>query len=94
MSSPEPSTDRPQLVARILVGMIRFYQQAVSPYVGHGSCRFDPTCSQYTVEALQKFGVIKGSILSVWRILRCNPWGGFGYDPPRWFGEKDEPSNS
>jgi hypothetical protein len=71
------------------VGLIRFYQSAISPYLGAGSCRFEPTCSEYTVEAIKKYGAIKGGILSVWRILRCNPWGGSGFDPPRWFGETD-----
>lgn len=73
--------------------MIRFYQQAVSPYFGRGSCRFNPTCSEYAVEAVRKYGILKGTILSVWRILRCNPWGGFGYDPPRWFGEPNNGDN-
>lgn len=76
----------------IFVGLIRLYQAAISPYLG-GSCRFDPTCSEYAVQALRKYGVIKGSILSIWRILRCNPWGGHGYDPPRWFGEKRPTTN-
>ncbi|MFV1981213.1 MAG: membrane protein insertion efficiency factor YidD [Rhodothermia bacterium] len=74
----------------IFVGMIRFYQAAVSPYFGRGSCRYNPTCSEYTIEALRKYGPMKGSILSIWRILRCNPWGGHGWDPPRWFGETSE----
>ncbi len=73
----------------ILVGMIRFYQAAISPYLSQGSCRYNPTCSEYTVEALEKYGAIKGSILSTWRILRCNPWGGHGWDPPKWFGEEN-----
>jgi len=72
---------------RILVGMINFYQAAIAPYLGRGSCRFDPTCSQYAVDALREYGAIKGTILSIWRILRCNPWGGDGWDPPQWFGE-------
>lgn len=74
----------------ILVGMIRFYQMAVSPYLGGGSCRFDPTCSEYAVLALNKYGAVKGTILGIWRILRCNPWGGSGWDPPRWFGEQEQ----
>lgn len=45
------------------------------------SCRFTPTCSQYTIEAIRKHGIIKGGYLAVRRILRCNPWGGHGYDP-------------
>lgn len=67
------------LVALLLVP-IKFYQYVISPLKGP-SCRFTPTCSQYAVEALKKHGPIKGLYLSVWRILRCNPWGGHGYDP-------------
>ena len=48
------------------------------------SCRFVPTCSQYAMTAFRTFGPAKGFVLTAWRILRCNPWGGVGYDPPRW----------
>ena len=66
--------------------MIRFYQLAISPplhlLVGPmGGCRFTPTCSQYTLEAVKHHGAIKGCWLGFKRILRCNPWGGCGYDP-------------
>ena len=69
-----------------LVGVVRLYQAALSPLLGP-SCRFTPTCSQYAVEALQRYGAVRGTVLASWRILRCNPWGGHGHDPPRWFGE-------
>lgn len=69
-----------RLVARLLILPIRFYQLCISPLTPP-SCRFTPTCSQYAVEALRKHGPIKGLWLAVWRILRCNPWGGSGYDP-------------
>jgi putative membrane protein insertion efficiency factor len=59
---------------------IRFYQIAISPLLGP-SCRFTPTCSEYARQALIKHGPVKGLYLAVWRILRCNPWGGSGYDP-------------
>ena len=59
---------------------VRAYRLLLSPYVGHG-CRFQPTCSAYAMEALEKHGAFKGSYLAAWRILRCNPWGGQGYDP-------------
>lgn len=62
------------------VMLIRFYQIAISPYTP-SSCRFSPTCSQYTVEALQKYGLIKGGWLAVKRIFSCHPWGKSGYDP-------------
>ena len=69
-----------------LVGLVRFYQMAVSPHLP-ASCRYTPTCSEYAVIALREYGAVRGTVLAVWRILRCNPWGGHGYDPPRWFGE-------
>ena len=74
------------LPRRLLVGLVRGYQLVVSPHLP-SSCRYTPTCSHYAVEALQRYGVLKGTILAVWRIARCHPWGGHGYDPPRWFGE-------
>jgi len=60
--------------------LIRFYQVAISPILP-SACRYTPTCSQYTVEALQKHGLIKGGWLGLKRIVNCNPWGGKGYDP-------------
>lgn len=63
-----------------LVLPIRLYQLCISPYKPP-SCRFSPTCSQYAIEALRKHGPAKGLLLAAWRILRCNPWGGSGYDP-------------
>ena len=59
---------------------IRLYQRWISPLLG-SNCRFTPTCSQYAIEALQKHGALKGLLLAVWRILRCNPFGKAGYDP-------------
>ena len=65
---------------RVLVFLIRIYQKALSPLLGK-NCRFEPTCSQYAVEAITVHGCIKGCILAAWRIVRCNPWGGMGWDP-------------
>lgn len=59
---------------------IVFYQKFITPYTPP-SCRFTPTCSEYAKQALIKHGPIKGLLLAIWRILRCNPWGGSGYDP-------------
>ena len=69
-----------KLLAALLVLPIRFYQTAVSPLLGP-SCRFTPTCSEYARQAIVKHGPFKGLALALWRILRCNPWGGSGYDP-------------
>ena len=63
-----------------LVALIKSYQLAISPWLGK-NCRYEPTCSHYTVEALQVHGIFKGSWLSIKRILSCHPWGGEGYDP-------------
>ena len=63
-----------------LVLLVRFYQLAISPYTP-SSCRYEPSCSQYTLEALKKRGMFVGSWLSLKRIFSCNPWGGIGYDP-------------
>jgi putative membrane protein insertion efficiency factor len=64
----------------LMVLPIRFYQLCISPLLGP-SCRFTPTCSEYARQALLKHGPFKGLYLAIWRILRCNPWGGSGYDP-------------
>ncbi|HKJ34758.1 MAG TPA: membrane protein insertion efficiency factor YidD [Balneolales bacterium] len=64
----------------IFIFIIRFYQLAISPYFP-SSCRFEPTCSQYSIEALKRFGIFKGTWLSVKRISKCHPWHEGGYDP-------------
>lgn len=68
------------MITRLLILPIRFYQRYISPMLPP-ACRFTPTCSQYAVEALQKYGPLKGLYLAVKRILRCHPWGGSGCDP-------------
>lgn len=60
--------------------LIRFYQAAISPYTP-ASCRYSPTCSSYSLEALQTHGLSKGGWLAIKRIFSCHPWGGHGYDP-------------
>ncbi len=62
------------------VALVKIYQYCISPLLPR-VCRFEPSCSVYAVEALRKHGVFKGVWLAVLRILRCNPWGGSGYDP-------------
>ncbi len=61
--------------------LLRQYQKYVSPHKRAPSCRFSPTCSQYAIEALSEWGLIIGTLLSVWRVLRCNPFSKGGYDP-------------
>lgn len=68
------------LLARILIGLVRAYQLVLSPLLGP-RCRFQPTCSSYAVEAITVHGGLKGGLLTAKRILKCHPWGGFGYDP-------------
>ncbi len=60
--------------------IIRFYQVAISPFLG-SNCRYSPTCSEYSKQALKKHGLLKGLWLAVHRIFSCHPWGGKGYDP-------------
>ena len=59
---------------------VRAYRLVLSPYVGHG-CRYQPTCSVYALDALERHGALKGGWLAQRRIARCHPWGGSGYDP-------------
>ncbi len=61
--------------------MVKFYRRFLSPLKGNVHCRYIPTCSQYALEALEKHGAFKGTLLAVWRILRCNPFSKGGYDP-------------
>lgn len=65
---------------RLLIGLIRVYQYAISPLLGR-SCRYIPSCSEYTAEAVGKYGVVKGGWLGAKRICRCHPWHPGGYDP-------------
>ncbi len=69
-----------KILSTIMIGGIRFYQYAISPYLPP-SCRYTPSCSSYGVEALKKHGPFKGGWLTIKRIASCNPWGGSGYDP-------------
>ncbi len=69
------------LPSRIAISCVRFYQRAISPLLGK-NCRFQPSCSEYMVLAIQKYGLIRGGRKGLWRIIRCNPFGSSGYDPP------------
>ena len=69
-----------KIALKILIGFVRLYQGMISPYLG-AKCRYEPTCSTYAIEALNKHGVLKGGWLSTKRICSCHPWGGKGFDP-------------
>lgn len=67
-------------MSKLLIGLIRFYQKNISP-LKISCCRFTPTCSAYAIEAIQVHGAFKGALLSIYRVLRCNPFCKGGYDP-------------
>ena len=76
------------MIKKIILKLIKLYQIILSPdhswrkfYHGAGFCRFRPTCSEYAYQAIEKYGVFKGVLKAVWRIMRCNPWSQGGYDP-------------
>jgi uncharacterized protein len=73
-----------RIISKMLIApfifLVRFYQAAISPYTP-AACRFEPTCSHYTAEALKKHGLFKGGWLAIKRITSCHPWGKSGYDP-------------
>lgn len=71
-----------------ILRLIRFYQKTISPDHGplkakypYGFCRFNPTCSEYSYQAIERYGIIRGGLMSAWRLLRCNPWNKGGNDP-------------
>lgn len=68
------------MLQNVFISFVKFYKYFISPLFP-SACRYTPTCSDYTIEAIQKHGVIKGCWLGFRRIIRCNPWGGKGYDP-------------
>ncbi|NQZ76998.1 MAG: membrane protein insertion efficiency factor YidD [Ekhidna sp.] len=69
-----------RILKYIVLGLVRFYQIGISPYFP-SSCRHQPTCSQYMIEAIKEWGLGKGVMLGVKRLSRCHPWGTHGYDP-------------
>ena len=79
----QQETEEIKPVSAVMVGTIGFYKNFISPLLPP-ACRFLPTCSQYGVQAIEKYGPAKGCVLIAWRLLRCSPIGGKGYDPPKW----------
>lgn len=74
------------MLKRIVIAPVRFYKRFLSKPLHalcgpHSGCRYEPSCSTYFIEAVQVHGAFKGACMGIWRILRCNPWGGYGYDP-------------
>ena len=70
-------------LTKLMLDSIRWYKSTLSPLMPP-NCRFLPTCSSYGMESIKKYGPIKGGILTAWRIMRCTPFGGSGYDAPQW----------
>jgi putative membrane protein insertion efficiency factor len=68
------------MIKKGMIASIRIYQKHISPYKGY-KCPYYPSCSQYGIEAIEKHGPLKGGLLALWRILRCNPFSHGGYDP-------------
>jgi uncharacterized protein len=68
------------LLRRLFILPIRAYQLLLSPLVGE-RCKYYPSCSEYAVQAISRFGILRGLVLAGWRLLRCNPWSRGGYDP-------------
>ena len=68
------------MLKKIFIAPIKFYKKFISPLLGN-HCRYLPTCSEYMMQAIEIHGAVKGLILGIWRILRCNPWAKGGYDP-------------
>ncbi len=69
---------------KVFLFLINIYQKTLSPFFAsalHIRCKFNPTCSEYTKQAIEKYGALKGSFLGIKRIIRCNPWNDGGYDP-------------
>jgi uncharacterized protein len=69
-----------KILGGLIIVLVRIYQYGISPYFPD-SCRYQPTCSQYMVESIKEWGVIKGTWLGLKRLVKCHPWGGHGWDP-------------
>lgn len=78
---PECTSFVRQIPAKILIGIVRVYQKCLSRFLGN-NCRFHPSCSQYFILAVQKYGAARGALRGAKRILRCHPWNPGGFDPP------------
>ena len=78
-----------QVLAWPAIQLVRVYRYAISPWLG-SNCRFQPTCSEYAIEALRVHGLFRGGLLAIRRIGRCHPWGSSGYDPVPGADDKEQ----
>lgn len=69
------------MIRAVVLAPVRFYSRFISPALPP-RCRYYPSCSAYAVGAVERYGILRGLVLAVWRVLRCNPWSHGGYDPP------------
>jgi putative membrane protein insertion efficiency factor len=81
----EGSSENPpnSALKQFMLSSIQWYRRELSPIMPP-NCRFFPSCSNYALQAIEEYGALRGGVLTAWRILRCNPLGGYGYDPPQW----------
>ena len=77
----------------LLLTLLRGYQAALSPFLPP-ACRYVPTCSEYAAEAIEAYGALRGSVMAVWRVMRCHPFTPGGYDPVPWKDVADDPDGS
>ena len=79
-AQPSPPPRAARLARAVAVAPIILYQRLISPAIPR-RCKYEPTCSRYAVQAIGRYGVLRGAVLAAWRLLRCNPWSYGGYDP-------------
>jgi putative membrane protein insertion efficiency factor len=78
--SPHRTSRFAQLARTVAVAPITVYQRVISPAIPR-RCKYEPTCSRYAIGAIREYGILRGTVLAAWRLLRCNPWSYGGYDP-------------
>jgi putative membrane protein insertion efficiency factor len=79
-SSPPAASTASRIARAVVVAPIAVYQRVLSPLLPR-RCKYEPTCSHYAIDAIGEYGILRGAVLALWRLLRCNPWSYGGYDP-------------
>jgi uncharacterized protein len=79
-SPPRPASMASRIARAVAVAPIAVYQRVLSPFLPR-RCKYEPTCSHYAADAIREYGILRGAVLALWRLLRCNPWSYGGYDP-------------